>query len=129
MMKTFYLGKATDLYDCGTATFVIAKGNIQSVLTLVGPVLNPSDRHDIAQNTAESGVNPHSINQSIIQWYIPVKSMVVTPPPTGVPNYQCKNALNISFGNPEGLQFHNHKDSYAEAAFIKTIAVFTASTY
>ena len=34
-MKTFHLGKATDLYDCGTATFVIAKGNIQSVLTLV----------------------------------------------------------------------------------------------
>jgi hypothetical protein len=35
MMKTFHLGKATDLYDCGTATFVIAKGNIQSVLSLV----------------------------------------------------------------------------------------------
>ena len=34
-MKTFHLGKATDLYDCGTATFVIAKGDIQSVLTLV----------------------------------------------------------------------------------------------
>ena len=34
-MKQFYLGKATDLYDCGTATFEIAKGNIQSVLTLV----------------------------------------------------------------------------------------------
>ena len=34
-MKTFHLGKATDLYDCGTATFGIAKGNIQSVLTLV----------------------------------------------------------------------------------------------
>jgi hypothetical protein len=29
------LDKATDLYDCGTATFGIAKGNIQSVLTLV----------------------------------------------------------------------------------------------
>ena len=27
--------KATDLYDCGTATFGIAKGNIQSILTLV----------------------------------------------------------------------------------------------
>jgi hypothetical protein len=27
--------KATDLYDCGTATFGIVKGNIQSVLTLV----------------------------------------------------------------------------------------------
>jgi hypothetical protein len=35
MMKTFHLCKATDLYDCGTATFGIAKGNIQSVLTLV----------------------------------------------------------------------------------------------
>jgi hypothetical protein len=35
MMKKFHLGKATDLYDCGTATFAIAKGNIQSVLTLV----------------------------------------------------------------------------------------------
>jgi hypothetical protein len=35
MMKKFHLGKATDLYDCGTATFGIAKGNIQSVLTLV----------------------------------------------------------------------------------------------
>ena len=34
-MKKFHLGKATDLYDCGTATFEIAKGNIQSVLTLV----------------------------------------------------------------------------------------------
>ena len=34
-MKKFHLGKATDLYDCGTATFGIAKGNIQSVLTLV----------------------------------------------------------------------------------------------
>jgi hypothetical protein len=34
MMKKFHLGKATDLYDCGTATFGIAKGNIQSVLTL-----------------------------------------------------------------------------------------------
>jgi hypothetical protein len=34
-MKTFYLCKATDLYDCGTATFGIAKGNIQSILTLV----------------------------------------------------------------------------------------------
>jgi hypothetical protein len=30
-MKTFHLGKATDLYDCGTATFGIAKENIQSV--------------------------------------------------------------------------------------------------
>jgi hypothetical protein len=29
------LCKATDLYDCGTATFGMAKGNIQSVLTLV----------------------------------------------------------------------------------------------
>jgi hypothetical protein len=53
-------------------------------------------------NTAESGVKPHSINQSILQWYIPIKSMVVTPPPPVVPNYQCKNALKISFGNPEG---------------------------
>jgi hypothetical protein len=35
MMKTFHLCKATDIYDCGTATFWIAKGNIQSVLTLV----------------------------------------------------------------------------------------------
>jgi hypothetical protein len=35
MMKTIHLCKATDLYDCGTATFGIAKGNIQSVLTLV----------------------------------------------------------------------------------------------
>jgi hypothetical protein len=35
MMKKFHLGKATDLYNCGTATFEIAKGNIQSVLTLV----------------------------------------------------------------------------------------------
>jgi hypothetical protein len=35
MMKTFHLCKATDLYDCGTATFGIAKGNIQSVLTPV----------------------------------------------------------------------------------------------
>ena len=34
-MKKFHLGKATDLYDCGTATFGIAKGNIHSVLTLV----------------------------------------------------------------------------------------------
>jgi hypothetical protein len=31
MMKKFHLGKATDLYDYGTATFGIAKGNIQSV--------------------------------------------------------------------------------------------------
>jgi hypothetical protein len=35
MMKKFNLCKATDLYDCGTATFRIANGNIQSVLTLV----------------------------------------------------------------------------------------------
>ena len=35
MMKKFHLCKATDLYDCGTATFGIAKGNIQSVPTLV----------------------------------------------------------------------------------------------
>ena len=34
-MKKFHLGKATDLYDCGTVNFGIAKGNIQSVLTLV----------------------------------------------------------------------------------------------
>ena len=34
-MKTFHFCKATDLYDCGTATFGIAKGNIQGVLTLV----------------------------------------------------------------------------------------------
>ena len=34
-MKKFHLCKATDLYDCGTAAFGIAKGNIQSVLTLV----------------------------------------------------------------------------------------------
>jgi hypothetical protein len=34
-MKKIHLCKATDLYDCGTATFEIAKGNIQSVLTLV----------------------------------------------------------------------------------------------
>ena len=34
-MTNFHLGKATDLYDCGTTTFGIAKGNIQSVLTLV----------------------------------------------------------------------------------------------
>jgi hypothetical protein len=35
MMNKFHLGKATDLYDCGTATFGIAKGNMQRVLTLV----------------------------------------------------------------------------------------------
>jgi hypothetical protein len=35
MMKKFHLSKATDLYDCGTANFGIAKGNIQRVLTLV----------------------------------------------------------------------------------------------
>ena len=35
MMNKFHLCKATDLYDCGTATFGIAKGNIESVLTLV----------------------------------------------------------------------------------------------
>jgi hypothetical protein len=35
MMKKILLGKTTDLYDCGTATFGMAKGNIQSVLTLV----------------------------------------------------------------------------------------------
>ena len=34
-MKQFHLAKATDLYDCGTVTFGIAKGTIQSVLTLV----------------------------------------------------------------------------------------------
>ena len=34
-MKKFHLCKATDLYDCGTATFGIANGNIKSVLTLV----------------------------------------------------------------------------------------------
>ena len=34
-MKQFHLCKATDLFDCGTATFGITKGNIQSVLTLV----------------------------------------------------------------------------------------------
>ena len=33
--EKFHLGKATDLYDCETAIFGIAKGNIQSVLTLV----------------------------------------------------------------------------------------------
>ena len=41
-MKTFHFCKATDLYDCGTATFGIAKGNIQSVLTLV--FRNPGGR-------------------------------------------------------------------------------------
>ena len=35
MVKKFHLCKATDLYDCGTATFGIAKGNMQSVLALV----------------------------------------------------------------------------------------------
>jgi hypothetical protein len=35
MMKKIHLCKATDLHDCGTATFGIAKGNIQRVLTLV----------------------------------------------------------------------------------------------
>jgi hypothetical protein len=35
MMKQFHLGKATDLYDCGTATFGISEGIIQRVLTLV----------------------------------------------------------------------------------------------
>ena len=34
-MKKFHLCKTTDFYDCGTATFEIAKGNIQSVLALV----------------------------------------------------------------------------------------------
>ena len=34
-MKKIHLGKATDLYDGGTATFGIAKGNIQSVPTPV----------------------------------------------------------------------------------------------
>ena len=34
-MKKFHLCKATDLCDCGTATFGIAKGNMQSVLALV----------------------------------------------------------------------------------------------
>ena len=34
-MKKIHLGKATDLYDGGTATFGIAKGNMQSVLALV----------------------------------------------------------------------------------------------
>ena len=43
-MKQFHLGKATDLYDCGTATFGIAKGNIQSVLTLVNR--DPGGRRD-----------------------------------------------------------------------------------
>jgi hypothetical protein len=33
--KKIDLCKATDLYECGTATFGIAKGNIQNVLTLV----------------------------------------------------------------------------------------------
>ena len=37
-MKTFHFCKATDLYDCATATFGIAKGNIQGVLT---PVIRP----------------------------------------------------------------------------------------
>ena len=35
MINKFHLCKAADLYDCGTATFGIAKGNIQSVLKLV----------------------------------------------------------------------------------------------
>ena len=35
MMNKFHFGKASDLYDYGTATFGIAEGNIQSVLTLV----------------------------------------------------------------------------------------------
>ena len=35
MMKTIHLCKATDLYDCGAATFGITKGNIQSVITHV----------------------------------------------------------------------------------------------
>ena len=34
-MKKFHLGKATNLYGCGTATSGIAKGNIQRILTLV----------------------------------------------------------------------------------------------
>ena len=34
-MKKFNLCKATDLFDCGTTTIGIAKGNIPSVLTLV----------------------------------------------------------------------------------------------
>jgi hypothetical protein len=40
-MKNFHLCKATDLYDCGTATFGIAKRNIQSVLTLL--IRDPGD--------------------------------------------------------------------------------------
>ena len=44
MMKKFHLGKATDLYNCGTATFGIAKGNIQSILTLV--IRDPGGRRD-----------------------------------------------------------------------------------
>jgi hypothetical protein len=41
MMKKIHLCKATDLYDCGTATFGIAKGNIQSVITLV--IMDPGE--------------------------------------------------------------------------------------
>ena len=44
MMKKIHLCKTTDLYDCGTATFGIAKGNIQSVLTLV--IMDPQGRRD-----------------------------------------------------------------------------------
>jgi hypothetical protein len=42
MMKKIHLCKATDLYDCGTATFGIAKGNIQSVITLV--IMDPEKK-------------------------------------------------------------------------------------
>ena len=35
MFNKFHFCKVADLYDCGTATFGIAKGKIQSVLKLV----------------------------------------------------------------------------------------------
>jgi hypothetical protein len=35
MMKQFHLGKATDLYDCGTATFGIAKGKVKTAIVFI----------------------------------------------------------------------------------------------
>jgi hypothetical protein len=47
--KKFHLCKAMNLYDCGTATFGIAKGNMQCLLTLVirDPVGRRGNNHTV----------------------------------------------------------------------------------
>ena len=57
------------------------KAIVKRLLEINNALLEEGTSINSSNGTAESGVKPHSIEQSILQWYIPVKSMVVIPPP------------------------------------------------